>query len=143
MRPLMARVDAAIEAAAMVVAAPQKRVQRRRLRVRRRFGLRVLVKGAGIVEIAAVETGIVTVGIVVAGTAGSVSLRVNLWPLRFRPRMRALAMHLARAMRLVKALRARMVRAGGVDAGDVVVVVAAAMSCRKARRRRAMDLRLR
>ena len=89
MRPLMARVGVVvIGAAAMGVAAPPKRVLRRLLRAKRRFGLRVLVKGAGIVEIAVAGIGIVTVGIADAGTAASVSRRANLWPLRLRPRMR-------------------------------------------------------
>ena len=108
------------------------------MRAKRWFGLRVLVKGAGIVEIAAAGTGIVTVGIVDAGMKCGGSRRVSLW--RFRFRMRVLRP--VRATRLVKVLRVRMVRAGGVDAGDGVVGVAAAMSCRKAHRRRAMDLRL-
>ena len=44
---------------------------------------------------------------------------------------------------MVKALRARMAGAAGVDAGVGVVGVGAAMSCRKARRRKATGLRLR
>jgi len=136
-------VGAATEAAAMAVAAPQKRVLRRPLRARRRFELRALAKDAGIVEIAPAGTGIVIAEIVDAGMKGVENRRVNLWRLQFRPRMRVLAVRLVRAMRLVKALRARMVAAGGVDAGDGVVGVAAAMSCRKAHRRRAMGLRLR
>ena len=120
-----------------MVADGQKMVARRCSKLERKLRRGLRVKDGGTVEIAADVTGTVTVDAVMAGSG---SRRVSLWPLRFRFRMRVLRP--VRAMRWVKVLRVRMVRAGGVDAGVGVVVVAAAMSCRKAHRRRAMDLRL-